>query len=68
MKEEPKAKSEDEYIGVNECAGLFKVSPRTIRRYVESGLIPCIRIGPQILRFHKATMHKKLSQNLTPPP
>lgn len=41
----------DELLTINEVAGMMKVSPRTVRRWVEAGELRVIRLPGRTIRF-----------------
>lgn len=45
--------SGDEFLGIEEVADLFGVSPRTVRRWMQERGMPHIRVG-NTLRFDRA--------------
>ena len=41
------------YLSVSQAARILSVDPRTVRREVERGVLPAVRIGPRrIIRIH----------------
>jgi excisionase family DNA binding protein len=47
-------------ISVNEAAESLDCSPRTIRRYIASGLLPAYRMGPRLIRIDPAELDAML--------
>lgn len=44
-------------LTLREVAGLLNVSPKTIRRLVARGSLPCVRFG-RVLRFQQADLFR----------
>lgn len=50
-----------ELIGLPEAAERCGVHYRTFRRWVRTGYIPAIRVGPKLLKVHAADVDKILN-------
>ena len=50
--------SPQKQISTAEAAKLLGVSMNSIRKYVEDGLIPAVRIGPRLLKFNRTDIEK----------
>lgn len=37
-----------------EAAGILRISPRTLGRWIKSGILKGTRVGPRLLRFSEA--------------
>ena len=48
-----------EYLTVGQAATLLNVHPNTVRRYVDQGLIRCLRFGP---RGHRRIFRSDIDQ------
>lgn len=44
-----------------EAADYLTIHKRTLRRYVELGLIPVQRVGPGVIRFRRADLDRYLA-------
>ena len=58
---DPKAGSVDsgaEFITTKQAAKRFGISTNTLRNWVAKGFIPCIRVGPKLLRFDPVEVDK----------
>ena len=44
----------DQYLTVQEAAELYRVSQKTIRRWIASGRLPSERVGPRTIRVIRA--------------
>ena len=42
------------YVTLSQLARYWRVSGRRLRRHIESGALPAIRIGPRLLRISTA--------------
>ena len=52
-------------VRASEVAGIFRVSPQTVRNWVRHKRMPSIRVGRHIL-FRKGDVENFLEQNLRP--
>jgi excisionase family DNA binding protein len=50
---------QNEFLTIDELAGMLKISTRTIRRILKRGDLPAIRIGRQ-LRFNREAVNEWL--------
>ncbi|KKH47540.1 helix-turn-helix domain-containing protein [Methanosarcina sp. 1.H.A.2.2] len=50
--------NESEWIGATEAAQILKVSPKTVGRYADQGIIVCIRTPKNYRRFLRSTVKK----------
>jgi predicted site-specific integrase-resolvase len=48
--------SEENLIGVAECAKRMGITPRTLRALVHAGTVPCIQYNSKLWRFHWPTV------------
>lgn len=53
-------KPRPEYATVAVVADLLNVRPKTVRRWAREGLIPCVRVGRNTLRFHIPSVQASL--------
>lgn len=49
-----------EKITIAEAADTYRVSPRTIRRYIAAGRITAYRLGPRMIRLDAAQVADEL--------
>lgn len=52
---------DEEYITVAEAAGLLRVSPSTIWRWIDQGVLPAYRIGQRRIRVKKSELGRLIS-------
>ncbi len=43
----------DQLLTIEEVADLLKVNPRTVHRYANQGLLPCVRFTKKTVRFKR---------------
>lgn len=53
-------------LSVTEAAGILKVSPLSIYRFVSAGALPAVRIGRRSIRFSPETLQQYIAQGGTP--
>lgn len=58
----------DRTLTLAEAAELLRVSPRTARRYIESGHLQASRLGPRLIRVHAASVEALLHSPITARP
>lgn len=56
MRVEQTPERPDDLISVRQAAERCSVSTATIRRYIKSGRLPAVRIGPQVWRIRVADL------------
>lgn len=49
-------------LTVKQAAALLQVTERTIRNYIESGLLPALRMGPRLIRIRRADLERLFSE------
>jgi excisionase family DNA binding protein len=45
-----------QYITIKDAAAKVGVHPRTVRRWIEDGLIDAYRVGPRVVRIDAASL------------
>lgn len=48
------------YVSIAEIANTYRISPRTIHRYVADGIIPCHRISKRMVRYRISEVEEAL--------
>jgi excisionase family DNA binding protein len=51
-----------EYFTRRELAQLFRVSPRTVIRWEQSGALASIQLGPNAVRYTRSTVSRFIAQ------
>ena len=50
--------AQPELITIRAAAEQLKTSERSIRRYISSGLLTGVRVGPRLIRVHAESVEK----------
>lgn len=48
-------------VSIQEAAEELQVSPRSVRRYISSGLLKAKRVGPRLIRVDAASLEAMVS-------
>lgn len=59
--EQSQQNEQDKLMNYEECAALLDIHVSTLRRWVRLKKVPAIRMGHQVVRFHKPTVLKQLN-------
>lgn len=50
----------EEFLTARQLAEILQVSETTVRRLAQKRRIPCVRLGPRIIRFHLEAVREAL--------
>lgn len=55
------ASPEDEFLTTREVAELARVNPVTVQRWVHTGRLAAVRLGPRLLRYRRSDVEALLA-------
>lgn len=59
---------EDGLITARDVAAVMKVRPRTVGVWTARGLIPCVRLGPKVIRYRREEIEELVRLCADPAP